>query len=448
MELTSASEDANYLCITYNTFDLTGLTLKEVNLDYHLRNIVKLILIGLLPEINRVGPSNFAKDDRHILFMMIRHFFTDVDTYQLKESVESVKNFGHKAKEWWNKLVNPIETLASVVLMSFGLSPVDIAKIEEQEYNLGTHIDQLKCLQRIAEEVGYSSICILIDKVDENDLTGSAILSYTFIEPLLKNLSVFELKGFAFKLFLWDKISIIISEQKEEEKIRLDRIQNRKLRWNRNQLKEMLSRRLSAYSNQKVSSLNQIFQNVEGMDWDEVIITLGLGSPRTIIRICKEIFEQQSEINSEETKISLAAINRGVKTFCENYAEGLPDTIIRELLKNKRVDFATNYIASDVYKFSQQAAISKIKTWLDAGLVEKIGELQVTKGNRPSHHFGVTNVLVAKHIFAELSVAEFLEQKIRYCKSCGTPLIREWNIKNEYRCHECQEVNKEQHPVT
>lgn len=106
----------------------------------------------------------------------------------------------------------------------------------------------------------------------------------------------------------------------------------------------------------------------------------------------------------------------------------------------QKVDFTTNYIANDVFKFSHQAGISKIKTWLDTDIIEKIGEIQVKAGSRPSNHYGLTTIIVAKYIFSDLSVSEFMKQKIKYCSACGTVLLREWTFSKEYRCHKCQEI--------
>lgn len=440
LELASEKSE-NYLCITYNSFNVIGKSIVDITLDYHLQNIIKLVLIGLIPAVEKVDHNKISKEDKQILFSMVKHYFSDIDNFQLKDAICSVKSHEQTAKEWWNKLTAPIGALANAILASFGLSSIEIKQIQDREFNLGTSVDQMKTLQRIAENLGYESIYVLIDKVDENELTGTSQLSYTFIEPLLKNLSIFELKGYAFKLFLWDKIVSIIHQQKEDERIRLDRIQNRKLQWKHEQLTEMLSKRLLAFSEQKISSLNDIFQPKDDMNWDHVIATFGVGSPRNIIRLCKEIIEQQSEINSDTNLISISAINLGFKKFCEDYTYGiLPENIIRELHKCKKVDFATNYIANDVFKFSQQAAISKIKTWLDTGIIEKIGEIQVKAGNRPSNHYGLTNIIVAKYIFSDLSVSEFMKQKVAYCPSCGTILLRDWTFKKEYRCHECQDI--------
>ncbi|WP_154990663.1 P-loop ATPase, Sll1717 family [Priestia megaterium] len=442
IELASAQKD-DYLCVTYNNFDVSGKTISGINVNYHLENILKLVLIAIIPHMENSKTRKISKEDKHILFYMIKKYFNDIDLFELKNSIEAVKSHGQRAKDWWNKFTTPIGMLTNGILTSFGLSGIEITKIQDNEFNLGTPVDQMKTIQRIAEDIGFSSIYVLIDKVDENELTGAAHLSFAFIEPLLKNLPVFELKGFAFKLFLWDKIINLIHQQKEEERIRLDRILNRKLQWNQKQLIEMLSKRLLAFSEQKVSSLNDIFQNIKGINWDKVIVTFSLGSPRNIIRLCKEIFEQQSEIDPYSTYISIGAINLGFKSFCADYShEVFTDNIIKELLKAKRVDFTTNYISNDVFKFTQQAGISKIKTWQDSGAIEKIGEMQVKARNRPSNHYGVVNVILAKHIFNDLSVVEFLNQKIRHCTSCGTVLVREWTTKSEYRCHNCQEINK------
>lgn len=54
-------------------------------------------------------------------------------------------------------------------------------------------------------------------------------------------------------------------------------------------------------------------------------------------------------------------------------------------------------------------------------------------------HYGVSNLLVLKHIFPELTVFEVMARKIRAC-GCGQVLVRDWDRKAENACHNCQAV--------
>jgi hypothetical protein len=95
------------------------------------------------------------------------------------------------------------------------------------------------------------------------------------------------------------------------------------------------------------------------------------------------------------------------------------------------------HVYSDVFKISQPAGISKVKQWQDAGIVERIGSVKETKGSKPSNLFSVTNPLIGKYIFKELSASEFARQKLRVCDGCGALLIRDWETASEATCQYC-----------
>jgi len=63
-------------------------------------------------------------------------------------------------------------------------------------------------------------------------------------------------------------------------------------------------------------------------------------APRNTIRICKEILDQQSEIDCSAHALSLQAIVRGFDVFAKNYTNEIFDEgIIRDLQKMRRADF-------------------------------------------------------------------------------------------------------------
>ena len=84
------------------------------------------------------------------------------------------------------------------------------------------------------------------------------------------------------------------------------------------------------------------------------------------------------------------------------------------------------YVYNDIFKFTQPAAISKMKSWQDVGVVDKIGVIQgKLKGARSSNHYGLTNPLVLKHMFPDINIFELYERKMRVCLEldscyCGT----------------------------
>jgi len=419
------------LCITYNTFSTELLSLKDVSLDYHLTNLTRLVLTAIISECTARGIHDLSSDDRHFLYLFTIKYFSNIERSVLKESINSVKNLPDKALEWWNKFTGPIGLVVNALLNKIGLGSTEIKEFAREGGSLGSHSEQLQLLRRIANKLGKSAIYVLIDRVDELPITNTASASYDFIAPLLTNLQLLESPGYSFKFFLWDMLL-----PGYQHYARPDRIKYHILLWTQSQLRTMLSERLRAYSQGRVSSLGELLR--ADASFDDLVIYFALGSPRTIIRMCKEIIDQQSEINSDVDRLSLAAWLRGFDTFAKNFAhETVENAVLRDLKRLRQVNFTVRHIASDVFKFTQQAGIAKIKQWQDAGIVEKVGTIKESPGSRPSNLYGLKNPLVGKYLFSDVEPAEFTQEKLRRCHHCDALLIRDWDRHSQALCHKC-----------
>jgi hypothetical protein len=427
-----ASQHSTFLCVTYNTFPVDKLMLKDISPEYHLRNLVRLILIGVISECSTRGMQDLNKDDRHFLYLFSKTYFSKIDRKDLKEAIGAVKNLSDKAQEWWNKFLGPIGLAVNVLLSKLGIDAAEIKKFDREGGSLGAYREQLQMMREIANKLGRSSIYILIDRVDELSITGTGSSSFDFIAPLLTDLHLLESAGYAFKFFLWDMLL-----EGYRLHARPDRIKYHTLSWTHAQLRNMISERLKAYSQGRVASLAQLV-GLEHGSVDHVIISYALGSPRTIIRICKEILDQQNELNPSAATLSVPAVYRGIEVFANNFAnESIDGSVLRELKKLRQVNFTVKHVYASVFKFSPQAGIAKVKQWQDGGIVQRIASIKETKGSKPSNLYGLSNPLVGKHIFPDLSAFEFWDKKLRVCPGCDALLIRDWDERPESVCHRC-----------
>ncbi|MGB6738796.1 MAG: hypothetical protein WBE55_23900 [Candidatus Sulfotelmatobacter sp.] len=130
-------------------------------------------------------------------------------------------------------------------------------------------------LGQLAKKLGYRCVYVLVDKIDENALTGVASSSFQFIAPLVSDLQVLELPNFGFKFFLWD---MLMDEYRTVA--RPDRVKYYTLRWEVSQLGEMLSKRLRAHSADRVSSLGAISSSDAREKIDGAVALFSQGSPR------------------------------------------------------------------------------------------------------------------------------------------------------------------------
>ena len=122
----------------------------------------------------------------------------------MKEAIRAVQNLTESAKEWWNAFTGPLGVIINGILTKIGMGSAELDKFRSAGGKLGRSTEQIEVLGQMALQLGYQCIYVLIDRVDENALTGKARASFQFIQPLVSDLQILELKAFGFKFFLWD----------------------------------------------------------------------------------------------------------------------------------------------------------------------------------------------------------------------------------------------------
>ncbi|MEI6043757.1 MAG: winged helix-turn-helix domain-containing protein [Chloroflexota bacterium] len=139
-------------------------------------------------------------------------------------------------------------------------------------------------LYRLVRMVGLQAIYVLIDRVDELPETAAdPAAGAELLRPLLADLRLMELPGFAFKFFLPNEVSTSLFTAKD---LRSDRLTRYEIGWNSTQLISFLHNRLLAYS--RDNSLNSLAPFCEvgfAEEVDEEISQLAEGSPRNLLRL-------------------------------------------------------------------------------------------------------------------------------------------------------------------
>lgn len=424
------------LCISYNSFETSNLKLSQIDLQYHLRQLVQRILVGVLMGAYVLGIESLEKEDRRLIYLLVKEHLSQIDRREMKVAIDSVKNLSDKTKETWNRLSGPLAFVANTLLEKLGLGSTEIKKFEDEDGELGPLDDQIRILQEISSKLGYKCIYVLIDRVDETSITGSAVNSYKFISSLVGNLQLLETPGIAYKFFLWNAL---LNDYRVVA--RPDRVKYYELGWEYDDLRVMLSARLKAFSRNRVSSLESIADPdlKLPLSLDKVVAILAQGSPRTLVRICKEILDQQSEIDPSVNVISSEAIEVALRNIADHIThETYTDAIIKDLQRTKRCDFTIRHIYADVFKVTQPAALNKVKIWETADAVHLLGTIQEARKGRFSNHYAVNNILLAMHVFAQMPLEEFFGSKIRTCGGCKNILLRDWDLRRPQHCHHCQ----------
>jgi hypothetical protein len=133
-----ASRGEPFLCVTYNHFGVSGLRLADIDLDYHLKNICRLLLVAVLSASAERGVGPLSSQDRHLLYLLTKEYLSEIDSTELKAAIQAVQNLGDKAKEWWNKFTGPIGVVLNGLLTKIGLGTAELEKFETAGGRLGT----------------------------------------------------------------------------------------------------------------------------------------------------------------------------------------------------------------------------------------------------------------------------------------------------------------------
>ncbi len=433
------AESANVFVITYDRFEkLGGADLTALSLDYHLRNIIEIALLGFLLEYHERGihAPSFTRIEREQIDKLSHYYLSNISRFEALEALASLKTLSAKAKQFLREWSGPISSIFNAALTAKGIPhpKIELAPGQNTDALNGPLKSHLQVVRDLILSIGFESIYILVDKVDETSETGNnAVASFNLVKPLVRDLELLQLKNIGFKFFLWDMLL-----PRYQEYARPDRLEQFELSWNESDLNKMLSRRLGAFSNGEVLDLSSLTNAELAKPLHFLAVTFAAGSPRDMIRICQEILAEQLQINPDSTAIEIDAIVQGISKFCIRRAqELLSPQVYRELVKVGRLDFTATYVANEVFKFDVNSARNKIRQWSEAGAVEKVGELD--SGGHPIYHYAVRDIRVAKAIASQLHLWDFLGKKLRSCNRCKAIMLRDWDIllAPTQTCHSC-----------
>lgn len=225
----------------------------------------------------------------------------------------------------------------------------------------------------IVRSLGFSGLCVLVDKVDETDATGdSADASAKLLHPLLANIQLLEIDGLGWIFFLWDRLRDRYASGKLN--IRLDKIPSAPITWSAGDLETLINERLRHFSDGAVQEFRTIAD--ETAPSIEELIALSNSSPRELVRLLDTVFREHEQVYASEAEsppLSGHTVNSAMDLYS---AEAVKQTIaqkhLQQLVRLKELPF-TNQDAQEAFKVNPNAARNRVKGWEDAGLVAQVG---------------------------------------------------------------------------
>ena len=437
--------EKNILALTYDNFDVFDVRqASEVRLEDHIRRILCIGYLGILVSIyddsNKL--SGLSNSDRSMLATMTKLHVANLTPPELRSTLNSLTSITAKAKEAISSHGLGFELDASAISEHFlkfklGITATPVSPLVprfDSKY-------ELELLISFARKVEYNSVYVLVDKVDECELTGNnAIESFKLIEPLVKSLSILQTVGVGFKFFLWDALSVHFTSV-----ARPDRVGYRTLEWKRSELTEMLRKRLIAFSEGRIRKLDSISKRLPSLSLDDIAVVFADRSPRDIIRLCGKIVAEQEQLNENALLLEEDSIYQGIDTFCEMRVKELFEAKYVAQFRaigtaSNQIDFTINYLSNYVFKEKKDNAIrGNIKKWRDDGYIINLGTilLKSSRTGRPVKLYGIQDVRLAKFT-SGLSPEQFLQSKVRLCRNCDNIVLRDWDeTDSKPICHTC-----------
>jgi hypothetical protein len=252
----------------------------------------------------------------------------------------------------------------------------------------------------------FTGIVILIDKVDETELTQqSSDASSRLIYPILSHIQLLEVENFGWMFFLWAQIKPYFEGGKFP--VRLDKIAHATIDWEDSFFTEMLNARIKYFSNGSLAFKDLFDSDVDVEATLKAIISIAMRSPRELVRLMDTIIVEHDIRNAAEEKgclLSQVSIDAGLDKYVKERINSVyQEKTLGQIYRLRDVKF-TNKDVQGAFRVNAQSARTKIKNWEDAGIVKQTGTRapEGEQGGKPSFEYSVVDARVERIIRKKL----------------------------------------------
>ncbi len=269
-------------------------------------------------------------------------------------------------------------------------------------------------LVSFAQSFGFAGVAILVDKVDETDLTtNSAESTSKLIYPLLSHIQLLEVPGFSWQFFLWGKVKSYFDE--DAYHVRLDKIANSSIGWDEASFRKMLDERLRYFSGKKHDFSGMfVSPEVAVVAFDQVN-QIAMGSPRELVKIMDVVIREHDVVNAANRGVLLDEVS--VNARLDKYVKDVINTVFNEkslgqIYRLKHTKFS-NKDVQGAFRVGDQSARAKIKAWEDAGLVKYIGTRAAEGdfGGKPANEYMIADARIERIMARNLVKIEELDEE-------------------------------------
>jgi hypothetical protein len=191
----------------------------------------------------------------------------------------------------------------------------------------------------------------------------------------------------------------------------------------------MLSARLSAFSEGRITSFAQLLDAEVPFDPDVSICFFAHNSPRNVIRICEKILAVRGEDDPSSHSISSRAIDQGILLHCHEVTSQIyGDDQCQDLKRIGCGLFTIPQIASNVFKISENACRNKVTKWQKSGAVIIIDTIVGSGGaGRPINLYCISDPSLIRIIHEVVPLEDLIRDMLHECAYCHTEMLIDIN---------------------
>ena len=318
------------------------------NKGYFLYKIVQSLTKRLAEHLYKApkDAKKLSKEQQKSLGGFVELFYDEevADDYMME--AKSIK--AKKRVNWFRRLFNSnlklingvasgvIKITSSVIRQSMGIPEADMEsssssvfeEIPLSEINSMTMKEVvekgndkllafIKLEISIASALGYDSIVVLFDKIDEfADVNSDINKVADFTLPILTDTDLLYTSKLSIVFSLWSEVKRTLNNRG----VRFDKFQDIDISWREEELEQIIDKRLQYYSINK--DIPVTLKSLVPFDNDrKTILSLAGGSPRSLISLMSRLYDEETGAGNEDTIASFApaTIAKGLVEYCKRF---------------------------------------------------------------------------------------------------------------------------------
>ena len=165
-----------FLCITYDEFEQPdNFKLADATWSYHMNLICRLLLVGVLLKIETEPEcaNNLSDHQKSLIKYQVRRFLGSLSAPEFETAIRSIKNFRDKTTDFWAKYGGTIAAVINAFTSTYGFDKLEVPSSlpdeQKRDESLRFHFNQLL---GVSKSLGFESVYILVDRVDEMAITS------------------------------------------------------------------------------------------------------------------------------------------------------------------------------------------------------------------------------------------------------------------------------------